>query len=112
MKKDLRNKLVTRRKNFLPSLIITVVLWLSILTMIITTDPKYTFNLFVFFVLLSLALLFTFSIIFGNKRLGFIFSLCITFFLVLTYLNVGNIYTFLGVSSLGLGAEIYARFKK
>lgn len=112
MKKDLRNKILTKRRNFLPSLIITIILWISVIAIVFTTDPKYSLNLFFFFILLGLSLLFTFAIIFSNKRLGIIFSLCITTFLILTHLNAGNVYTLIGVVVLGLGIEIYARFKK
>jgi hypothetical protein len=44
-----------------------------------------------FFVLVFLALLFTFSILLANSLLGAVYSLGLTFFVVLRYFGIGNV---------------------
>ena len=60
-----------------------------------------------FFVLVFFALLFTNSLIFGNKRRGLIISISLTLFLLLRYFGVGNILNFLLLAGLALTVELY-----
>ena len=96
-----------RRKNFLPTLIVTFLLWMATAGLIYFIDPETLLALPGFFVLIFLSFLFTFSTIFASSRRGFLISFGITLFLVLRYFGVGNILNFLLISGLLVTAEIY-----
>jgi len=89
--KERRKQQVLKRKNFLPTLLVTVLLWAIIAGLIYFIDPG-TFGIVpLFFVIVFAALLFTFSLIFASTRRGLIGSISISLFLILSYLGVGNI---------------------
>lgn len=89
--KSQRFEELRKRKNFLPSLVITAVLWLLFIAVILFTTPDSTPVLFVFFILLFLSLLFTFALILANRRRGLWVALSVTLFLLLRSFGVGNI---------------------
>jgi len=91
MRKEVRQKEVKLRKNFLPTLLITVFLWMSLGGLIYFVDSSSMGAIPAFFVLVFLVLLFTFSILLANSLLGTVYSLGLTFFVVLRYFGVGNI---------------------
>ena len=73
-------------------------------------DPSSTGAVPAFFILVFLALLFTFSILLANSLLGVVYSLGLTFFVVLRYFGVGNIVDFLLILGvLGVFTIIYFR---
>jgi hypothetical protein len=96
-----------KRKNFLPTLIITVTLWLTTLALIFFVTPTNYAAIPLFFVLLFFALLFTFSLILANARRGLIASTGITFFLLLRYLGVGHIVNLLLIVAVVITVEYY-----
>lgn len=85
-----RNEEVKKRKNFLPSLIITTVLWIAFVFTILFVDPSQKGSLELFFGVLLFASIFTFSLLFANTRRGFLASIALIFFLFLRYLEVGS----------------------
>ena len=95
MRKDVRQKEVKLRKNFFPTLLITVLLWILLGGLIYFVDPSSIGAVPAFFVLVFLALLFTFSILLANSLLGTVYSLGLTFFVVLRYFGIGNVLNFL-----------------
>lgn len=111
MRKEARQKEVKLRKNFFPTLLLTILLWLGIAGLVYFVDPVSFGAIPAFFVLVFLALLFTFSILLANSILGTVFSLGITSFVVLRYMGVGNILNLLLILGV-LGAFSFIYFKK
>ncbi len=107
MKKELRQQQAVRRKNFLPTLLVTILLWSGIAGIIYFIDP-HTFGILpLFFVLVFIALLFSFSIIFSHTRRGFLSALGLTLFIILRYFGVGNVLNLLLISGVIIALEIY-----
>ena len=107
MRKKKRVKKIQRRKNFFPSLIFTLVSWLLIAYLVYSVDPSSPFVITIFFILLFIALLFTFSIIFTNTRRGLTAAIVLTLFLSLRYYGVGNILNFILIVALTIASDIY-----
>ncbi len=107
MNKELRQKIVKTRKNFFPTLIITLLLWLSLGTLIYFVEPDTPGVVPLFLVNAFFALLFTFSTLLENSRRGLIIALGLTIFLMLRYLGIGNIINFLLIFGIGLSVELY-----
>jgi hypothetical protein len=107
MKKNLRKQQILKRKNFLPTLLVTVFLWISLVGLIYFVDPGVFGVIILFFVLIFFALLFTFSLIFANSRRGITIAIASIFFLFLTYLGIGNILNLILVFAIALCIELY-----
>lgn len=106
MKKDKRQKEVKLRKNFFPTLAVSLLLWGLIALLIYFVEPDTFGAVFIFLLLCFTALLFTFSLAFANSRRGFIAAVALTLFLVLRYFGVGNILNFLLISTLAIILEL------
>ena len=111
MRKELRQKEVKLRKNFFPTLLITIVLWILLGGLIYFIDPSSFGAIPIFFVLVFLTLLFTFSILLANSLLGATYSLGLTFFVVLRYFGIGNVLNLLLISGV-LAVFTIVYFKK
>lgn len=107
VKKELRKQAILRRKNFLPSLIVTMVLWILTAGVVYFVEPQTFGAIPVFFFIVFLSLLFTLSILFANTRRGVIATLCAMIFLVLRYFGIGNILNLLFIFALGGTIEFY-----
>jgi hypothetical protein len=94
------------RKNILLNLILVVFLWASVGFVIYFIDPFSDGAVPLFFVLIFLALLFTFSTFFANTRRGLLIAFGLTFFLIFRYFGVGNILNFLLIAALVITTEI------
>ncbi len=95
------------RKNFLPTLIVTFLLWCNLGFLIYFIDPEATGAVPIFFALIFMVFLFTFSTLLAGKRRGLLISLALTIFLILRYFGVGNIINFLLLLGIAVAAEIY-----
>lgn len=107
MKKELRKQQILKRKNFLPSLIFTIILWIGLGLVTYFVDPQTFGAIYLFFLLVFFSLLFTFSLILGSTRRGLILSVSLTVFLIFGYFGIGNILNLVLVLALGLTAELY-----
>lgn len=107
MRKEARKKQVQLRRNFFPTLVVTIFFWGAIAGLVYFIEPDMPFAVPVFFVLTFLAFLFTFSTIFANSRRGLIASLAMTVFLILRYLGIGHIINFLLVLGIATSVELY-----
>lgn len=107
MHKEIRKQMVLRRKNFLPSVIVTFLLVLSLIAIIYFTDPNASFFVFLFFINLFALFVFFFSLVLGNSKRGTIISICLTLFSILRYFGVGNILNAVLLAGLGIIAIIY-----
>lgn len=111
MRKNLRKQQQLKRKNFLPTLLITILLWLILGGIVYFINPD-TFGVIpLFFTLTFLALLFTFSLIFAGGRRGLVGAIAITLFLVLAYLGVGNILNLILIVAIATSVELYFTLK-
>ena len=111
MLKEKRLKEVKLRKNFLPTLLITILLWSFLAGLIYFVDPFALGAIPAFFVLAFAALLFTFSFLFADTKRGVIFALTTIIFLILRYFGVGNILNFLLIVGIVIALEIYLHKK-
>jgi hypothetical protein len=105
--KDKRKQQILRRKNFFPTLVLTILFWLTLGGLVYFVEPDACGILPVFFLVLFLALLFSFSTIFANARRGLITALGLVLFLIMRYFGVGNIINFLLILGVGISIEIY-----
>jgi len=112
MHKEIRKEMILRRKNFLPSLIAIIILFLGLVAIVYFTDPASQIVILLFFINLFLFLFILLSLIFANSRRGFIASTCITIFCLLKLFGIGNILNATLITGLGIIAEIYAGFTK
>ena len=107
MRKKARQKELKLRKNFFPTLAVMLLLWAAIAGLVYFIDPETPFAVLVFFILIFLALLFTFATVFANSRRGLIAALALTLFLFLRYLGVGHIINFLLILGAAISIELY-----
>ena len=107
MKRQDRKAQILKRKNFFPTLVITIVLWILLAALIYFVDP----NMFGVIPLFFASLLFTFSLIFANSRRGLIVSISLCLFLILMYLGVGNWLNFVLIAAIAGCIELYFTLK-
>lgn len=107
LNKHFRQDQITKRKNFLPTLVLTVLLWITLGGTIYFVDPNTIFAVPLGFILTFSVLLFTFSLLLASSRRGLITSSSLSFFLVLSYLGVGNIINFLLIVAIAICVELY-----
>lgn len=105
--KERRKEQVLKRKNFLPSFLVTVLLWLLLGGLVYFIDPEIFGAVPLFFVLLFAALLFTFSLIFASTRRGVISAIALSLFSILSYLGVGNIINLFLIVAIAISVELY-----
>lgn len=111
MKRKDRKEQVLKRKNFLPTLLLTILFWFLLGALIYFVDPG-TFGVVpLFFITFFVALLFTFSLIFANSRRGFLASLSLSLFSILMYLGVGNWLNLGLILAIAVCIEIYFSLK-
>jgi len=105
-----RKEQILKRKNFLPSLVFTVLIWILLFGVVYFIDP-FTFGaLIIFFILFFFATLFTSSLLLGNTRRGLLTSASLSLFLLLRYFGIGNILNFLIIMALAIVIEmLYSR---
>ncbi|MBI2035042.1 MAG: hypothetical protein HYT11_04885 [Candidatus Levybacteria bacterium] len=79
-----------RRKNFLPALLVTIILWGILAIIFFFVPPETPLMPLLFLLIVFLTALFTGSLIFANTRRGVLLSLGILVFMLLNYYNIGN----------------------
>ena len=107
MKKAQRQKLVRDRKNFFPTLAVTILLWIFIFALVYFIEPDIPLIMPLFFILVFLAFLFTFSTALANSRRGLVLSAAVTIFLFLRYLGVGNVINLILIVGIVISLEVY-----
>lgn len=112
MHKEIRKQMILRRKNFLPSLIITFLLLLALLSIIYFADPRQSAFILLFFVTLLAFLFLLFSLLLAGSKKGLIVSVCITLFAILRFFGIGNILNAILLAGLGIIALIYEQSSK
>lgn len=109
MKKNTKNtnKKARHRKNFLPTLVITTFLWITLAAIVYFIEPGTFGAVPLFFTILFSAFLFTFSTIFANTRRGLITSISLILFLIISFFGIGNILNLILITALAITAEVY-----
>lgn len=107
MRNNLRKEQLLKRKNFLPTLLITIFLWSLLAGLIYFVDPDTFGALPLFFILLFASFLFIFSLLFASTRRGLITSISLSLFSVLLYLGVGNILNLILILAIAVCIELY-----
>ena len=107
MRRDLRKNQILKRKNFLPTLVVTILLWILLGLLVYFVDPTYFGAIFSFFVLVFMALLFTISLFFASSRRGLIGAISIVFYLFLAYLGIGNYLNLVLIIAIAVCIELY-----
>lgn len=102
-----RRKKIRRKRNFFPTLIVIIFSWITIAMIIYFINPAILGVVPLFFLILFIAILFTFSTLLANSERGLIIASTITLFLFLRYLGVGNIINFLLLLGLGITTDLY-----
>lgn len=111
-KSKLRQKKVKLRKNFFPTLILIILFWVLGGLIVYFVDPATSGIVPIFLLTIFLALLFTTSTVFANTRRGLITASALTFFLILSYLGIGNIINFLLILGIAITLELYLDNRK
>ena len=111
IRKNSHKQQTLKRKNFLPTLLITIFLWIIFGGLIYFIDPGSFAAIPLFFTLLFFCLLFMFSLIFANSRRGIVATIAVTLFLILMYLGVGNILNLILIVAIATCIELYFSLK-
>lgn len=106
-RKNSHKEQALKRKNFLPTLIITIFLWSILGGLIYFIDPGTFGAILLFFILVFFCLLFTFSLIFANSRRGIVATIALTFFLLLMYFGIGNFLNLILIVAIAVCIELY-----
>lgn len=107
MRRKNRQQQILKRKNFLPTLLLMILLWLTLGALVYFIEPDTFGAVPLFFLITFMAVLFTFSLIFAASRRGLIGAIGITLFLVLAYLGVGNILNLILIVAIAVSIELY-----
>ena len=103
------------RKNFLPSILLMVVLWGIVFFIILLVDPAivrdvlWNDSYLPFFVPFFGALFLTLGFLFGAARVGLLGAFGLTFFLYLRIVGLGNVVNALLLVTLLISLEVYWR---
>lgn len=98
-----------RKRNFLPTLILAVISWLSLVYLVLFFTPETKLLIFIFYSLLFFANFLTFSLIFGNSRRGILISLGIISYLFLNQVKQFHLLNGLLLGGILLSIELYFR---
>ncbi|MFZ5365770.1 MAG: hypothetical protein ACOZBZ_00570 [Patescibacteria group bacterium] len=96
-----------RRKNFLPSFLLTILFWLCWIYVLLFTAPESNLLFFIFYFLLFLSLFLTSSLVFANSRRGFLLALGIIGIAILQQIKLLNILNVILLLGILLSFELY-----
>lgn len=97
----------TARKNFLPTLAITLLVWVLVGGLIYFVDPESIGAVPIFFILIFIGLLLAFATLLTNSRQGLILAIATTIFLILRYFGVGNLLNLGLLIGVAITTELY-----
>src|SRR3972149_7139379 len=106
MLREKRQKQVKIRKNFFPTLLVIIFLWIVLGLIIYFIDPESFGAIPLFFLILFFSLLFTASTLFANTRRGLTITSALIFFLILRYFGIGNIVNLILIFGLVIVVEL------
>lgn len=113
------------RRNFLPTAIVNLILWIACGLIIFFLDPNQNFkfqvsnfnlflypNIILFFFALTLSLTLTLALLFGNTRRGLLLTLLIDNFLIFRLLKIAYWWSFIPGFLILAITEIYFSKRK
>lgn len=100
---------IKKRKNFLPSLLLTILFWLLWGGLVYFKSPDNNFLLFCFFLLLFLAVFFTTALILANSRRGLFLALFVVLTLLFRLWQIGNLLNIVLLASIFIILEFYLK---
>lgn len=98
-----------KRKNFLPTLLVTLFSWVSLTLLIFNVSPNSYLIITTFYLLLFITLFLTFSFVFTNRRQGFLMTLGLVVFLLLRQFKIAHFVNLILLFFLWLSLELYFR---
>jgi len=105
--------MLKRRKNYLPTLILIVVLWTLLGLMLYFVEPALVKDILIpgvylpFFLIFFPAGWFTLSIIWGNSRRGLLTAIGLTVFLLLRIFQFGNVLNLVLILGILIAVDRY-----
>ncbi len=102
-----------RRKNYLPTLVLILILWGLLALMLAYVEPELIKDVLIkgaylpFFLLFFPASFFTAAIIWGNSRRGFLTAAGLTIFLLLRLYGLGNVLNLLLILGIVIAVDRY-----
>lgn len=96
-----------RRKNFLPTLLLALLLWAFWFWLVFSAPPTSNLSLLLFYFSLFGALFLTTALVFANSRRGFLTAAAVICFLIFRYYQLANILNLLLLFGLFLCLELY-----
>jgi hypothetical protein len=116
-RENLAKRRAKRNKNFVPTILLTLVFWVMWVALVWLVDPEVLVNLppkksyWPFFILLFLALFLTLALLLKNTRRGLVISLGVIGFLILRLNGLGHIINGLLLVGIIMAIELYSRLK-
>jgi len=107
----IRKKSSLKRRNFLPTFLVAIFSWLTLGWLIFFYAPETNLLIFLFYLLLSICLFLTFSLLLGNSRRGSLLSLGAVAFLFLKQVKQAHFLNFVLGAGILLSIELYFRKK-
>lgn len=105
----IRRENIKRRKNFLPTLLLTIFAWIVTLLIIFFLKPTSALIICLFFLAVFLTLFLTLSIIVSDTKKGAIISGGLFLFLVLRFFGVGNFLNLILIAGLSIALYTFAK---
>ena len=101
-----------RQKNYLPTLILTLILWSFLLSFIFYVEPELVKDIFIkglyfpFFSLFIPVSFLSLTLIFGNTRRGLLIAIGLGVFLILRIYELGNILNLLLITGIVIAIDM------
>lgn len=99
----------TERKNFLPTLLVTILAFVVVVYLFIFMDPSSSIAIPFMLLAVGVFCVFFFSILFSNTRRGVFATIGFLSFLVLGLFGLGNLLNFLLIVGVILSADYFFR---
>ena len=87
----IQTRLRERRKSFLPTLGLTVLLWIALFLTIIFLDPGEAISLPIFLLFVFTSIFFTAGLVLGGKTIGAVIATTVTLFFALRYFGLTTV---------------------
>ncbi|HUV42781.1 MAG TPA: hypothetical protein VMY36_02625 [Patescibacteria group bacterium] len=96
-----------RRKNFFPTLLLTILFWLGWTLVLFKVPPENLLSILGFFSLLFATLFLTSALFFANSRRGLITALFFVLVLVFRYYQIGNLLNLIILLAIFVALELF-----
>jgi len=87
------------------ALMLSLISWTAVAALVLLADPNLFGIVPVFFILIFIALLTTFSLVFTKRRRALLASLAVVFYLILRYLGIGHLLNLLLITGVAIAID-------